>query len=116
MQIASAIAHLHLRHKIAHCDVKPANVLCRHADPTVAGSLKLADFGFCQRFVSRSKPCFTVSCGTLEYFAPELAANFRNTRARTGLTVHYGAGVDIWALGCMVYELLHGEVSHAAPH
>lgn len=53
VQIASALAHLHLRHKIAHCDVKPANVLCRHQDPTVPGALKLADFGFCQRFEHR---------------------------------------------------------------
>ena len=28
---------------------------------------------------------------------------------RTGLVVKYGPGVDCWALGCMTYELLHGE-------
>ena len=74
VQVASALAHLHLRHKIAHCDVKPANVLCRQSDPTAPGSLKLCDFGFCQRFESRSLPEFTVSCGTLDYFAPEVSA------------------------------------------
>ena len=83
VQVASALAHLHLRHQVAHCDVKPANILVRHSDPTQPGALKLADYGFAQRFESRSRPSFTVSCGTLDYFAPELAANFLNTRART---------------------------------
>ena len=72
VQVASALAHLHLRHKIAHCDVKPANVLCRLKDPTTPGSLKLCDYGFAQRFVSRKEASFTVSCGTLDYFAPEV--------------------------------------------
>lgn len=114
LQIASALAHLHLRHKVAHCDVKPANVLCRCADPTVPGSLKLADFGFCQRFTRRTAREFTITCGTFEYFAPELVAN-RNSQARNpqraegSPLVRYGSHVDCWSLGCVVYEMLHGE-------
>jgi len=114
VQIASALAHLHLRHKVAHCDVKPANVLCRCADPTVPGSLKLADFGFCQRFTRRTARDFTITCGTFEYFAPELVAN-RNSQARNpqrsegSPLVRYGSHVDCWSLGCVVYEMLHGE-------
>ena len=114
VQIASALAHLHLRHHVAHCDVKPANVLCCSPDPTQLGSLKLADYGFCQHFKSRSRPSFTTACGTLDYWAPELAANYRNTRASTGLVVPYGPGVDVWALGAMVYELLHGDPPYFA--
>ena len=116
VQVASALAHLHLRHKVAHCDVKPANVLCRLKDPTAPGSLKLCDYGFAQRFANRKEPSFTVSCGTLDYFAPELAGNLRNNRQKTGLVVKYGPGVDCWALGAMVYELLHGDPPFFAPN
>ena len=70
--MAAGLGHLHLTHSMAHCDVKPANVLCRLKDPTTPGSLKLCDYGFAQRFVSRKEASFTVSCGTLDYFAPEV--------------------------------------------
>ena len=33
VQLASALAHLHLRHFTAHCDLKPANILCRRHRP-----------------------------------------------------------------------------------
>ena len=41
LQVASALAHLHLRHHIAHLDLKPANVLCRSADVMAVGCVKL---------------------------------------------------------------------------
>jgi serine/threonine protein kinase len=37
VQLASALAHLHLHHQIAHCDLKPANVLCKHKDVAELG-------------------------------------------------------------------------------
>ena len=45
---------------------------------------------------------FTENCGTLEYYAPELVKNLISTRE--GKPKHkYGASVDCWALGCIVY-------------
>jgi serine/threonine protein kinase len=36
-------------------------------------------------------------CGTLEYIAPELF-----------FSENYGAKADVWALGILLYEMLHG--------
>ena len=63
VQLASALAHLHLHHQVAHCDLKPANILCKHKDVTELGCVKLADFGFCQRFKSHKEAQFTFNCG-----------------------------------------------------
>ena len=91
-------------------------MLCQQPDPTVLGSLKLSDFGFSARFEERSTECFDDVCGTLEYMAPELARNFKvhaaNQRGRANFgrgAPKYGAAIDVWALGCMVYEIFHGE-------
>ena len=82
VQIAAAIAHLHLAHSIAHRDIKPHNVLCRcRANPMKAGSLKLADFGFSAEFSGSPKePCFSLYAGSMDYFAPELARIVRAVR------------------------------------
>eukprot|EP00966_Prymnesium_polylepis_P011031 253586-Prymnesium_polylepis.1 len=82
VQIASALAHLHLRHRIAHLDLKPANVLCRSADLRAIGCVKLCDYGFCRPFSSRTAREFTVNCGTMEYFAPELVDNYLSHKRR----------------------------------
>jgi len=109
LQLASALAHLHLRHHMAHCDVKPDNVLCLHPRVEELGCVKLCDFGFAQRFDAGSSGEFTENCGTLEYYAPELVENLLSLRRGDTKTVSYGYQVDCWALGCIVYELLSGE-------
>ena len=115
VQIASAVCHLHLIHRMAHRDVKPDNILCTTGDPTLAGCLKLADFGLCKRFERREQPEFDEACGTIDYCAPELAAGFvtdtppASGGAPTPPTCHYGPAVDVWAVGCIAFELLHGE-------
>jgi Protein kinase domain/Ankyrin repeats (3 copies) len=55
----------------------------------------LADFGFSSDAHSRSLQTSASSKGTSGYRAPELLED----------TGHYNAKVDIWALGCILYEL-----------
>ena len=74
-QIAGAVAHLHLAHGIAHCDIKPQNILCRSSQVTDAGCIKLSDFGAAQLFAAGAADAFVETCGTLEYYAPELCEN-----------------------------------------
>ena len=73
---------------IAYRDLKPENLLIG-AD----GYLKLTDFGFAKVIKSRT---YTV-CGTPEYIAPEVLLN-----------KGHGTPVDWWALGILIYEMIHG--------
>lgn len=65
-QVASAVAHLHITHSVAHRDIKSANILCAHDQPTAPGCIKLADFGFTARFTDPRAAEFVDNCGTLE--------------------------------------------------
>ncbi|KAI9026341.1 kinase-like domain-containing protein [Hyaloraphidium curvatum] len=106
--ILQALAELHAAGTV-HRDVKPANVLVR--DPAfVAESLCLADFGSAHvGDVAGSSPedspvlkittdGMTTIAGTPYYLAPELVRGEA-----------YDSGVDIWALGCLVWQVLTGE-------
>lgn len=75
---------------ILHRDMKPNNLLIDSH-----GVLKIGDFGLAKTFGSPSR-VYTHQVVTRWYRAPELLFGARI----------YGAGVDIWATGCIVAELL----------
>jgi serine/threonine-protein kinase len=94
---------------VVHCDLKPANLFLtkgpagevglrgRHA-----GELKILDFGIAHRASevhtpSESEGAFAMT-GTPEYMAPE--------QARSGTV---DARADVYALGCVLYELCTGR-------
>lgn len=89
LQITLALQYLHNK-KIMHRDIKTENIfMCKD------GMVKLGDFGLSRVLPHTHAEAKTV-CGTPNYFAPELCM---------GQT--YGTKADIWALGCVMYELLN---------
>ncbi|KAK5966480.1 Cyclin dependent kinase 7 [Trichostrongylus colubriformis] len=89
MQTLLGLEFLHA-HWILHRDLKPNNLLMNSA-----GRIKLADFGLARFFGSPNK-VYTHQVVTRWYRAPELIWGARA----------YGTGVDIWAIGCIIAELL----------
>lgn len=75
---------------IAHCDLKPENVLLRHPQRS---AIKVVDFG-ASCHVSESMFTYVQS---RFYRAPEVI-----------LGLPYGTQVDVWSLGCMLVELHTG--------
>ncbi|XP_055646894.1 cyclin-dependent kinase 7 isoform X3 [Falco peregrinus] len=83
------LEYLH-QHWILHRDLKPNNLLLDEN-----GILKLADFGLAKSFGSPNR-VYTHQVVTRWYRAPELLFGAKM----------YGVGVDMWAVGCILAELL----------
>ena len=93
-QAAAGLCAAH-RHGVIHRDVKPGNLLLA-AD----GTVKIADFGIA-RLISGADEALTRTgeiAGTSHYLAPERA------RGRPG-----GPEADVYALGCVLYQLVTGH-------
>ena len=92
-QVSAGLGCAHAK-GIMHRDVKPANVMI-----SGEGTAKIMDFGLAiVRGATRVTMPGLVS-GTWNYMAPEQA------RGEEDL----GCGVDVYAMGCMAYELLSGK-------
>ncbi len=90
-EIAKGLAYLHDQ-GIVHRDMKPGNIFFDD------GYVKIGDYGL-SKFISVSRhSAQTASVGTVHYMAPEIGSG------------NYSAGVDIYALGVMLYEMLLGRV------
>jgi len=93
--VADALAHAH-EHGILHRDIKPANILLM-GEHAVVG-----DFGVGRAILAAGGSALTSSgivIGTPLYMSPEQASGEARLDGRS----------DIYALGCVLYEMLAGE-------
>jgi serine/threonine protein kinase len=80
------------RRNIAYRDLKLENIMIdRYGYP------KLIDFGLAKNLSECSNGKTYTLCGTPEYLAPEVI-----------LGLGHGRGVDYWALGILLYEMVVG--------
>ncbi len=100
-QVADALAHAHAQ-GVVHRDIKPENILL------TSGHALVTDFGIAKAVVSAGGSDLTthgVIVGTPAYMSPEQASGERALDGR----------VDVYALGCVLYEMLAGEHPFSAP-
>src|SRR5579862_4048526 len=100
-EVADALACAHAR-GIVHRDVKPENILLS------GGHAMLTDFGIAKAVAQSRDETLTgtgLSLGTPQYMAPEQASGERDVDGRA----------DVYALGCILYEMLAGEAPFSGP-
>ncbi|XP_068798576.1 serine/threonine-protein kinase Nek1 isoform X18 [Struthio camelus] len=87
VQICLALKHIHDR-KILHRDIKSQNIFL-----TKDGTVQLGDFGIA-RVLNSTVELARTCIGTPYYLSPEICQN-----------KPYNNKSDIWALGCVLYEM-----------
>eukprot|EP01138_Halocafeteria_seosinensis_P015834 gb/GECG01016159.1/.p1 GENE.gb/GECG01016159.1/~~gb/GECG01016159.1/.p1 ORF type:complete len:464 (+),score=76.18 gb/GECG01016159.1/:1-1392(+) len=93
-QIVYALKECHRRREngkyrpILHRDLKPGNIFL-----DTQQNVKIGDFGLAKELASQSKYAYT-NVGTPFYMSPEMINEMR-----------YNEKSDIWALGCLLYEM-----------
>ncbi len=94
VEVAGALDYAH-RHGVIHRDIKPENILLHD------GSALVADFGIALAASSAGTRMTEtgMSLGTPQYMSPEQAMGEREITAAS----------DVYALGCVAYEMLTGD-------
>jgi serine/threonine-protein kinase len=94
-EVAEALSYAHA-HDVVHRDIKPANILLSGTHAVVA------DFGIAKAISEADEDALTrtgIAVGTPEYMSPEQGSGEHGVDPRS----------DIYALGCVLYEMIAGE-------
>ncbi len=100
-EVADALGYAHSR-GVIHRDIKPENVLLE------SGHAVVADFGIAKAVSAAGGETLTqtgLALGTPLYMSPEQAAGGQDLDGRS----------DLYALGCLLYEMLTGEPPFSGP-
>ncbi|MBN2181471.1 MAG: protein kinase [Sedimentisphaerales bacterium] len=90
-EIAKGLSYLH-ECGIVHRDLKPSNIFYEN------GYVKVGDYGLTKSISASRHSGHTITVGTVHYMAPEIGAG------------KYNFGIDIYALGVLLFEMLTGQV------
>lgn len=87
--------------KIVHRDIKPENIMLLDKGNSMAERVKLIDFGLSTYFNSDN---IRDICGTPGFVAPEIL------RQKNESIKNIDTKVDVFSLGIVFYELIHGKI------
>ncbi|MEZ4402769.1 MAG: serine/threonine-protein kinase [Kofleriaceae bacterium] len=96
VSVCHAVDHAHQR-GVAHCDLKPGNIMLDDDD-----RVYVIDWGVATTFGDGTDGSQRRAGGTLGYMAPE----------QLDATVALDGRADVYALGCILFEILAGEPLH----